>query len=226
MTMKVIGVFFIEKQGVEMKLNLGCVAAKGLCLFFIAPIAGMVDARAAGPTVSADIDTSEMFSQRYDVTYYDGAGWPALRPRGGNVKLNPRFSMEGSGAVPWSFYKYAIELKDKRNKKSSFYVFLSTSKEPCMIHQTSSSDNFLNETMGIVYSVTTQYVNLATPDVQNSSASVAYQICSRPDVVSVRFFDPITSGIPVGIGAHVYNQAIRISETYIVLNTEGILYPQ
>jgi hypothetical protein len=209
-----------------MKSNLKFVAAKGLCSFFLASGAGMLDANAQGPSLSADVDTTEMLSQRYSVRYYTETGWAALPAGGGNVVLSPRFSAEGSGSIPWSFYKYAIKLKDKNSSNSSFYVFLSTDKEPCMVHQALSSDSFSDETLGYVYSVTTQYVNLATSDVQNANVSVAYRVCSKPNVISVRFFDPITSGIPMGIGAHVANESIRISETYIVFNTEGILYPQ
>lgn len=209
-----------------MKLNLRYVAAKGLCSFFLVSVTGMLDANATGPSLSADVDTTAMLSQRYNVRYYTGTSWAPLPEGGGNVVLSPRFSAEGSGAIPWGFYKYAIKLKDKNNPDSSFYVFLSTDKEPCMVHQTSSSDSFLNETLGYVYSITTQYVNLATSNVQNANVSVSYRVCSKPNVISVRFFDPISSGIPVGIGAHVNNQYIRISETYIVFNTEGILYPQ
>jgi hypothetical protein len=209
-----------------MKSNLRCVAAKGLRTFFLISLTGMLDANAAGPSLSADVDTTEMLSQRYNVRYYTGTSWAPLPAGGGNVVLSPRFSAEGTGSIPWSFYKYSIKLKDKNNPDSSFYVFLSTDKEPCMVHQTLYSDSFSNETLGYVYSITTQYVNLATSNVQNANVSVAYRVCSKPNVISVRFFDPITSGIPIGIGAHVDNQTIRISEAYVVLNTEGILYPQ
>jgi hypothetical protein len=202
------------------------VAAAKLCLFFIVSFTGGLKAYASGSTLSADIDTTEMLSQRYDVTYFDGSRWVALPAGGGNVVLNPRFSASGNGLVPWSVNKYAIELKDKNNPNSSFYVFLSTNNELCMIGQTSSRDYFVNETMGYVYGITTQYTNRATADVQNTNVSVEHRVCSKRNVISVRFFDPITSGIPMGIGSHVNNQSIRISETYIVLNTEGILYPQ
>ncbi|MFM0202799.1 hypothetical protein PQR53_23345 [Paraburkholderia fungorum] len=210
-----------------MKSNLRCVAAKGLCSFFFASVTGMLDANAAaGPSLSADVDTAELLSQRYNVTYYTGTSWVSLPAGGGNVVLGPRFSAEGESPIVWGFYKYGIELKDKNGPNSTFYVFLSTDKEPCMVHQTSSSDYFSNETLGYVYSITTQYTNLATSNVQNANVSVAYRVCSKPNVISIRFFDPITSGIPIGIGAHVNNQTVRISETYILLNTEGILYPQ
>ncbi|CAE6739768.1 hypothetical protein R69927_03921 [Paraburkholderia domus] len=197
-----------------------------LCSLFFASLTGMLDANAAGPSLAADVDITEMLSQRYNVTYYDGRTWAALPALGGNVTLKPRFSAEGGGTAPWAFYKYGIELKDKNDPKSSFYVFLATSTEPCMSHQTSSSDGFLNETLGYVYEITTQYTNLATTNVQNANVSVAYRVCSKQNVLSVRFFDPITSGIPIGIGAHVNGQTIRVSETYVILNTEGILYPQ
>ena len=209
-----------------MKSNLKCMAATGLCSFFFASVTGMLDANAAGPSLSADVDITDMVSQRYNVTYYNGSSWAPLAALGGNVVLNPRFWAEGGGAAPWSFYKYGIELRDKNDPKSSFYVFLSTALQPCVAHQTSSSDAFLNPTTGYVYEITTQYTDLATTNVQNANVSVAYRVCSKQNVISVRFFDPITSGIPIGIGSHVDNQTIRVSETYLMLNTEGILYPQ
>lgn len=200
-----------------MKLNLRGVAATGLCSFLIL-IGGITDANATGPVLWADVGITDMLSQRYSVTYFSGSSWLPLSGRGGNVTLGPRFSAGQSS-------KYAIEIKDKNDTNSRFFLYLATSGEPCFVHQT-SKDAFFNETVGNIYEITTQYTKLSTTSVQNANVSVAYRVCTKQNVISIRLFDPITSGIPIGIGAHVDNQSIRVSETYIVLNTEGILYPQ
>ncbi|WP_176061029.1 hypothetical protein [Paraburkholderia sp. BCC1876] len=179
---------------------------------------------ANGPVLYINVSFTPIFAQRYGLSYYKDSNWSSLANSGGTVQLNPRFSFEKP--IPEkSIYKYAISLADKNNSNIDLYLFISTSKKPCIVQKTTASQ--LNDsTLGFYYDVVAQYVNLSIERNFNSNVSVSYSVCSRENSLSLRFFDPIAGGIPIGIGSYVMGEPDeRVSETYIIFNTEGILYP-
>lgn len=181
------------------------------------------NARAEAPTLNASIDFSEYFARKYDLSYYNGNAWVLLRNSATTVPSKPRFSFEQSPPNA-SSYKYVIYVKERNNANADFYLFISTNKDPCIVH-IARSGNLAGELLGVVYNVTTQYTNLSIGHVFNSNVSTSYSVCSRDNTLAVRFFDPLNSGIPIAVGSYAQTNE-RISETYVFLNTEGVLYPR
>ncbi|WP_146120301.1 hypothetical protein [Paraburkholderia sp. BL21I4N1] len=180
---------------------------------------------ASGPVLYINAGFTPIFAQRYGLSYYkNDNNWSSLAYSGGTVQLNPRFSFEKP--IPEkSTYKYAISLVDKNNSNIDLYLLISTSKIPCIVQRT-TANHFTDSTLGFYYDVITQYVDLSIQGSLNSNISVTYSVCSRENSLSLRFFDPIPGGIPIGIGSYVMGEPDeRVSETYIIFNTEGILYP-
>lgn len=210
-----------------MKITRKFKLAGAVRLFFLA-IASSLTMRIAtaanGPPLYIAIDFAKIFAQRYDVHYFHDADWAQITTANTTVTLAPRFSFEQTSPLQ-SYYKYFIYLKDRNNPNSDFYVIISTSKDRCISHATTAS-RLYDETLGVVYNVTTQYTDLSIGSPSNSNVSTTYSVCSRDNTLSVRFFDPISSGIPIGIGSYVEGiNNDRVSETYIMFNTEGIIYP-
>ncbi len=203
------------------KFGFATILNAALCVLLFLMVAR--NARAEAPTLSTIIDFSEYFAKKYDLSYYDGNAWIPLRNSATTVSSRPRFSFEQSPPHV-SSYKYAIYVKEKNNTNADFYLFISTNKDPCIV-QMARSGNLAGEVLGVVYNVTTQYTDLSIGHVFNSNVSTSYSVCSRDNTLAVRFFDPLTSGVPIAIGSYA-NMNERISETYIFLNTEGILYPR
>ncbi|NYH15271.1 hypothetical protein [Paraburkholderia bryophila] len=198
------------------------VAAARALLLALFSIASVQKAIATGPDLSTTIEFTPLFSQRYNLSYFDGSTWITSPVSTQTVQLQPRFRFEESRPY---VYNYVIYLQDKSNADSAFYLMISTSDGRCLLHKTSSADNFSNVSLGRVYNITTQYTHLGTTNPLNSNISTVYSVCSREDALALRFFDPITTGIPIGIGQYVLEPGERVAETYILLNTEGILYP-
>jgi hypothetical protein len=178
----------------------------------------------ARPLYSA-LNATQLFTQRYTVQYYSDGGWTNLAGTGGNVVLQPRFSYR-VGQTETVLEKYAIWINDRNNPNNTFYIFLTGGIDSCMVTQVTAKNSLVNNTVGLMYEVAMEYVKLGTVEAQNANISHNYRVCSKSGVIDIRLFDPITSGIPIGIGSHVDGESGRVSETYLLLNTEGIIYPQ